>query len=314
MELARCPNGHFYDKEKFEQCPICKDSGGIQEKVRTIQYPPKDSNKKSSYEDCPFCDGKRLPRETVLRGLNGTYSIIDTWALSTWRGMSYTACRQSDGRMVIVEQYYRLSELNLAGFHTPPVNYPEERTCVHKQFYYEGETLASPADINFYYHSYLPAIQNDPILSSLVTVLDYTEWKDTECFILDYKEGPPFYGKDKLHPLKMMMPVSSGPADAWLQIWEGINPKSSGLCFPLKVGRNYLVMRGNETFDIENREVPPRHTVCSVDINNDGEITVHPYPAMLLRVNDSMLFDVCKLAPFDFLDVQGNVFILLANM
>ena len=75
-----------------------------------------------------------------------------------------------------------------------------------------------------------------------------------------------------------------------------------------------MVMRGNETFDIENREVPPRHTVCSVDINNDGEITVHPYPAMLLRVNDSMLFDVCKLAPFDFLDVQGNVFILLANM
>lgn len=33
MDLKRCPNGHFYDGEKFPSCPHCQGSGGANETV-----------------------------------------------------------------------------------------------------------------------------------------------------------------------------------------------------------------------------------------------------------------------------------------
>ena len=29
MEIIRCPNGHFYDKEKGDTCPVCAGGGEV---------------------------------------------------------------------------------------------------------------------------------------------------------------------------------------------------------------------------------------------------------------------------------------------
>lgn len=36
MNLSRCENGHFYDKEKYASCPHCAQGAGTDESMTTV--------------------------------------------------------------------------------------------------------------------------------------------------------------------------------------------------------------------------------------------------------------------------------------
>lgn len=44
MNLSRCENGHFYDKEKYASCPHCAQGGGDNEGLTTVYSEQMDSN------------------------------------------------------------------------------------------------------------------------------------------------------------------------------------------------------------------------------------------------------------------------------
>ena len=78
MNLCRCENGHFYDKEKYETCPHCAEGGTADESLTTVYTEAADADDLPIGGAAGASDGS-----DVERTVTGTEQIIEESAAPT---------------------------------------------------------------------------------------------------------------------------------------------------------------------------------------------------------------------------------------
>lgn len=73
MNLQKCPNNHFYDAEKYDECPHCKKAGMSAESIPAVKRPmePRSVKKEEHKEKRSILDFmKKEPADNVTRSMN----------------------------------------------------------------------------------------------------------------------------------------------------------------------------------------------------------------------------------------------------
>lgn len=276
MNLSRCENGHFYDKEKYASCPHCAQGAGTEESMTTVFDENGEANAVGETQSL---------QQPPIKNNNGNVGAVDM-------------TEQVKPRLDIFDQIPGQAVSN-AGFEMPPMPNSPVAPQVMSGW---NQSLAGGTDVT------APANSN---VGSAITGMPEEDDDHTEAFYGDLFAVTPSVTETpetQMNASSTRSTRSSTPCVGWLVALSGGH---LGQDFRLKPGKNFLgrdrsmdvVLDGDKSVSRNKHAIivyEPKQHLYLVQPGESSE---------LVYLNDEVVLSPVKLKAYDKITV-GEVTLL----